>query len=66
MTSSSALPCGLQAQAAMIDACKPHRHLEHFPPPTLLTQSTYRRVVERWAEFGFVGRPPRPATFHPE
>ena len=51
---------------ALIDACKPHRHLDNFPTPTLLTQSTYERVVGRWAELGFDGKPPKPAAFHPE
>jgi 4-hydroxy-3-polyprenylbenzoate decarboxylase len=43
---------------AMIDACKPHRHIKEFPPRTLLRRSVHDRVAGRWAEFGLPGAPP--------
>ena len=41
---------------ALIDACKPHRHLKQFPQSTLLRRETYERVAARWAELGFPSR----------
>ena len=38
---------------ALIDACKPHRHLKSFPATTLLRREVYERVAARWAELGF-------------
>src|SRR6266481_3215429 len=35
---------------ALIDACKPHRHLKSFPATTLLRREVYERVSARWAE----------------
>jgi UbiD family decarboxylase len=49
---------------ALIDACKPHRHLKQFPQTTLLRREVYERVAARWAELGFSGPPPRLTTFH--
>jgi len=43
---------------ALIDACKPHRHLKAFPPRTLLRRSMYEQVARRWSELGFTDRPP--------
>jgi UbiD family decarboxylase len=43
---------------ALIDACKPHKHLAQFPRSTLLRRSVYERVAARWAALGFEGRPP--------
>jgi 4-hydroxy-3-polyprenylbenzoate decarboxylase len=43
---------------ALIDACKPHRHLKDFPARTMLRRSVYERVSRRWAELGFDGAPP--------
>lgn len=51
---------------ALIDACKPHRHLKEFPPSTLLRQSVYERVCGRWSELGFSGSPPTFTEFHRE
>ncbi len=47
---------------ALIDACKPHRHLKDFPARTLLRRSVYERVSRRWAELGFEGAPPHLST----
>ncbi len=51
---------------ALINACKPHRHLKQFPPSTLLRRATYERVAARWSELGFTGAPPKLTVFHPE
>jgi len=51
---------------ALINACKPHRHLKHFPASTLLRRSTYERVASRWNELGFDGSPPKLAAFQAE
>jgi UbiD family decarboxylase len=51
---------------ALIDACKPHRHLKQFPQSTLLRRDVYERVTARWAELGFSGPPPRLTSFHGE
>jgi 4-hydroxy-3-polyprenylbenzoate decarboxylase len=48
----------------LIDACKPHRHLDKFPKATMLRQETYARVVSRWAELGLHGQPPELKVFH--
>ena len=49
---------------ALIDACKPHRHLKQFPQTTLLRREVYDRVAARWSELGFADPPPRLTTFH--
>src|SRR5262249_62058456 len=49
---------------ALIDACKPHRHLSEFPPCTLLRRSVYESVTRRWQEFGLDGRPPTLSGVH--
>ena len=51
---------------ALIDACKPHRYLKDFPQSTLLRQSVYERVRERWSELGFSGTAPTFNDFHRE
>ncbi|MEI8152626.1 MAG: UbiD family decarboxylase [Hyphomicrobiales bacterium] len=51
---------------ALIDACKPHRHLKNFPATTLLRREVYERVSARWAELGFTEPPPRITSFHKE
>jgi 4-hydroxy-3-polyprenylbenzoate decarboxylase len=51
---------------ALIDACKPHRHLKEFPASTLLRREVYERVAARWAELGFAVPPPRLTAFHGE
>jgi 4-hydroxy-3-polyprenylbenzoate decarboxylase len=48
----------------LINACKPHRHLKHFPKATLLRRATYDRVAARWRELGFSGAPPELDAFH--
>jgi 4-hydroxy-3-polyprenylbenzoate decarboxylase len=49
---------------ALIDACKPHRHLDQFPRRTLLRRPVYDQVARRWAELGFDGAPPTLTDFH--
>lgn len=51
---------------ALINACKPHRHLREFPSRTLLREEVYARVCARWRELGFAGAPPGLDTFHQE
>src|SRR5215831_2530727 len=51
---------------ALIDACKPHRHLSEFPPRTLLRRPVYERVAQRWGELGLEGAPPALTDFHGE
>jgi 3-polyprenyl-4-hydroxybenzoate decarboxylase len=51
---------------ALIDACKPHRYLKDFPQSTLLRQSVYERVRDRWGELGFSGAAPAMQDFHRE
>lgn len=50
----------------LINACKPHRHLQDFPASTLLRKSMHDRVRQRWKELGFETAPPRMTAFHPE
>lgn len=49
---------------ALINACKPYRHITQFPPSTLLRRDVYERVAARWAELGFAEPPPRLDVFH--
>jgi UbiD family decarboxylase len=49
---------------ALINACKPHRHIKHFPSATLLRRVVYERVAARWTELGFAEPPPNLTTFH--
>ena len=48
---------------ALIDACKPHRHLKVFPKATLLRRDIYDRVVSRWRELDMPGVPPAMTAF---
>jgi len=50
---------------ALIDACKPHRHLKDFPQRTLLRRNVYESVSRRWKELGFDDEPPSLSAFHP-
>ncbi len=49
---------------ALVNACKPHRHLQHFPKRTLLREAVYARVASRWGELGLDGTPPALHDFH--
>jgi 4-hydroxy-3-polyprenylbenzoate decarboxylase len=51
---------------ALIDACKPHRHLADFPKRTLLRKAVYETVARRWRELGLDGAPPVLSDFHGE
>lgn len=37
---------------ALIDACKPHQHLDEFPARTLIRREIYEQVRDRWDELG--------------
>jgi 4-hydroxy-3-polyprenylbenzoate decarboxylase len=50
----------------LINACKPHRHLKHFPQTTQLRRTTYEKVAARWNELGFTEPPPKLTVFHNE
>jgi 4-hydroxy-3-polyprenylbenzoate decarboxylase len=43
---------------ALIDACKPHRHLKEFPVRTMIRKSVHEKLVDRWHELGLPGSPP--------
>lgn len=60
---SDARPYGSKA---LIDACKPHRHLDSFPPCSRIRRSTYEYVARRWKQLGFVDDAPAISDFHPE
>lgn len=47
---------------ALIDACKPHRHLKEFPDRTIVRKEVRDRVAERWGEFELPGDPPEIVT----
>ena len=51
---------------ALIDACKPHRHLKDFPKTTRLNRDVYERVARRWTELGFEGVAPSMSSFDGE
>ena len=42
----------------LIDACRPHAHLQQFPKSTLLRRSVRDKVAARWRELGFEGVAP--------
>jgi UbiD family decarboxylase len=48
---------------ALIDACKPHRHLRDYPVRTALRRSTYTQIRDRWAALGLPGEPPTIEVF---
>ena len=48
----------------LINACKPHKSIKHFPPATRLRRSVYERAAARWHELGFDGPPPKLTSFH--
>lgn len=49
---------------ALINACKPHRSIAHFPKSTLLRKQTYEKIYNRWSELGLEGSTPRLTAFH--
>ena len=51
---------------ALINACKPHKHLKDFPKRTHLREATYRKVAARWADYGFADQAPAITKFHTE
>jgi len=51
---------------ALINACKEHRNLDVFSKRTLLRESVYRRVKDKWATFGFDFPPPELSIFEEE
>jgi hypothetical protein len=40
-----------------------YKHIKAFSPRTKLDKSTYDRVVSRWNELGFSGKPPEITVF---
>ena len=52
-----------QVEQALIDACKPHRHMKEFPARTLLRRDVYDQVAARWQELGLPGEPPELPAF---
>ena len=54
----------LDGSKALINACKPYRHLAEFPKRVALDRRTWDRVAQRWsADLGLPGSAPRPWTF---
>lgn len=53
----------LYGSKALINACKDYRHIRAFPRRTLLRESVYRQVAERWHELGLPGEPARVERF---
>jgi 4-hydroxy-3-polyprenylbenzoate decarboxylase len=51
---------------ALINACKPHRHLDKFPERTMVRRSMRERVASRWNELGLPGTPPAVVTLPDE
>ena len=37
---------------ALIDACKPHQHLDEFPARIMVRREVYEQVRDRWKELG--------------
>jgi 4-hydroxy-3-polyprenylbenzoate decarboxylase len=48
---------------ALINACMDYKHIKSFSPRTKLDKKTYDRVVSRWEELGFSGKPPEIRVF---
>ena len=50
----------------LINACKEHKYLKEFSKRTLLRESTYRTVKEKWEKLGIGFPPPELSIFEPE
>jgi 4-hydroxy-3-polyprenylbenzoate decarboxylase len=50
----------------LINACKEHKYLDTFSERTLLRESVYNSVREKWGKFGFDFAPPVLKTFETE
>ena len=48
---------------ALINACMDHRHIHNFSKRSRLRKEIYDKVVRRWDELGFTGRPPDVTSF---
>lgn len=51
---------------ALINACKDYRHIRSFPVRTLLRESLYRQLEDRWEHLGLPGTIPAITAFDPE
>ncbi|MCY1550388.1 Phenolic acid decarboxylase subunit C [compost metagenome] len=51
---------------ALINACKDYRHVRSFPVRTLLRESLYRKLEDRWADLGLPGTIPAINAFDTE
>ena len=51
---------------ALINACKPHRHMHLFQKLTALRRSTYDKAISRWSEYGLPVPAPTIKVFEPE
>jgi UbiD family decarboxylase len=49
----------------LINACKEHKYLKEFSRRTLLRESMYKKVRERWKDLGFDFDPPELSNFEP-
>jgi 4-hydroxy-3-polyprenylbenzoate decarboxylase len=50
----------------LINACKEHKYLDSFSKRTLLRESVYKKVKEKWGKFGFDFPPPELKNFEPD
>ncbi len=50
----------------MINACKEHKYIQSFSKRTLLRESVYKKVRDKWDKLG-IGQPaPELSIFEPE
>lgn len=49
---------------ALINACKPHRHLKEFSKESRISREAYASLSSRWSEFGLKGPVPTILKFH--
>ncbi|MGD9031839.1 MAG: UbiD family decarboxylase [Desulfobacteraceae bacterium] len=50
----------------LINACKEHKYLASFSKRTLLRESVYKKVKEKWGKFGFDFPAPELKNFEPD
>lgn len=50
----------------LINACREHKFLQVFSKRTLLRESTYEKVLQKWDKLGFDFPPPELRNFEPK
>jgi 4-hydroxy-3-polyprenylbenzoate decarboxylase len=57
----------VEGSKALINACKPFRHLSSFPRRMALDRRTWERIADRWSsDLGLAGAAPKPWLFAEE